>query len=277
MKISNIGLLRSVVLPVVKATAFDFSIHHQWTGDRLRLNSYRHKGYWYHGRTREEITMKAFSLLLKRGDTVVEAGGHIGYITLWFAKLVGAEGEVVVFEPGSNNLPYIRRNVSKKTNIALIEKGCGASETVLEFFEDDLSGQNNSFVKDFWILKDNVENAGGVKIKVESRKVEICRIDNVMENRGRRVDFVKIDTEGYELAVLEGCEKLFKQTCPPKFMVEVTENRMKILELFARLGYFIFNETGQRVGSDRTYSPNLFMLHPVHHKDAINVWSSANR
>ena len=77
---------RRILLPFLKLAAFDFSVAHHWTGDRFILNCFRHKGYWYHGRVREFSTMQAFGCLIAKGETVIEVGGHVGYLTLYFAK-----------------------------------------------------------------------------------------------------------------------------------------------------------------------------------------------
>src|SRR5262249_12209411 len=114
MKTWGIHRVRAVmrlVLPMMrKLDLGDITIRHHWTGDALRLHSCRHKGYWYHGKRREYATMEVFSELLKSRDFVVEIGAHIGYVSLYLAHLIGREGRLVVFEPGPNNLPYLRRN-----------------------------------------------------------------------------------------------------------------------------------------------------------------------
>ena len=33
------------------------------------------------------------------------------YISIFFSKLVGGSGSVIVFEPGTNNLAYIKKNI----------------------------------------------------------------------------------------------------------------------------------------------------------------------
>lgn len=48
--------------------------------------------------------MKTLAELARPGDTVVELGGHIGYLSVHLAKIVGDDGTVIVFEPGPNNL-----------------------------------------------------------------------------------------------------------------------------------------------------------------------------
>jgi FkbM family methyltransferase len=278
MKLYNASPLRAVVLPFLRATARDLTISHHWTKDRFFLNSYRHKGYWYHRRNRERSTMGALSKLIEPGDTVLEAGGHIGYVTLWFSKLVGPCGRVIVFEPGSNNLPYLRQNVRECSNVALIEEGCGAQTEIREFFEDDLTGQNNSFIKDFDTLGNNARNAGGHRLRVEPHKVRICRLDRFLAERSLTASLVKIDTEGYELSVLAGCEGLFQQTTPPKFMVEThAGNLAAVLELFLAKGYRVFDEAGLELLPDGSASDNLFMLHPEHHARSIAEWGATLR
>ena len=264
--------LRSFFLPLLKATSFDFSLKHHWTGDPVRLNSFRHKGYWFHGKNREQETMHAFESMISPGDTVAEVGGHIGYLSLWFAKLVGQNGAVFVFEPGSNNLPYIRKNLHDRKNVTLVEKGCGAEQTVLDFYEDDLTGQNNSFVKDFQGLKGNSRRAPGVSVTVESKPVELCRLDSFLKEFGREASFVKIDTEGYEHLVLQGCEGLLTQKRPPVFMVEVQADESEILRIFTEGGYQLYNVRREQIKSTGEMRDNLFMLHPVHHAQELKNW-----
>jgi FkbM family methyltransferase len=93
--------------------------------------------------------MLLFKKLINKGDTVIEVGGHIGYISLYFSNLVGKEGIIYVFEPGVNNLPYLKNNVKEKYNIVVIEKGVGSCNTRMPFYIENLSGQNNSFIKDY--------------------------------------------------------------------------------------------------------------------------------
>jgi FkbM family methyltransferase len=274
MKFHTAAPIRALFLPLLRATARDLTIDHHWTKDRFRLNTYRHKGYWFHRRNRERGTMRALSLLIEPGDTVIEAGGHIGYITLWFSRLVGLRGRVIVFEPGSNNLPYLRQNVRVRPNVCLIEEGCGAKAEIREFFEDDLTGQNNSFIRNFDALSNNARNAGGHPLKVESHKVKICRLDHFLAERALTASLVKIDTEGYEVSVLEGCEGLFNQMKPPKFMVEThAANRATVLSLFRTRGYQVFDENGAALPPDGPASDNLFMLHPEHHFRSIAAWT----
>ena len=102
------GLVRRAGLKILKAVGRDFSIDHHWVrGHQLRLHAYKHKGYWWHGKRREKPSMLAAQKLLRADDTVVEVGGHIGYLTSWFAHLAGPNGNVLVFEPSDENYEYL--------------------------------------------------------------------------------------------------------------------------------------------------------------------------
>lgn len=47
-KISKNEMLRSIVLPLIRQTNFDFYLPHVWVqGARLKINSFRHKGYCF--------------------------------------------------------------------------------------------------------------------------------------------------------------------------------------------------------------------------------------
>jgi FkbM family methyltransferase len=63
--------------------------------------------------------MALFARLVRPQDTVIDVGGHIGYLSQYFAQLVGRRGQVIVFEPGPNNLPYTRANLRAKPNVRL--------------------------------------------------------------------------------------------------------------------------------------------------------------
>jgi predicted O-methyltransferase YrrM len=133
MKLYDQKYLRSVALPLLKKFSFDAKMQHHWVPNtKFKLNTFKHKGYWYHGKSREHETMMIFRNLIKENNVVVEVGGHIGYISIFFSHLVGVNGRVIVFEPGTNNLPYITDNIKNKyikTNTQSFEKSLEGRET----------------------------------------------------------------------------------------------------------------------------------------------------
>jgi FkbM family methyltransferase len=261
----NLQLLRRFFLPLLKLFAFDFTLQHHWVPEqRFKLNSFKHKGYWYSGRRREEKSMLLFEILLQHGMTVAEVGGHIGYISLHFAKIVGSLGKVVVFEPGHNNLPYIRFNLKQVSNIKLEEFGVASIDGELTLVEESLSGQNNTFAKDFEGLETNRKKAY-VDVSVRQRTVPVLRLDSYFSST--KPDFIKVDVEGFEYEVLRGAERLLKEKT--MLMVEVQSHHREIYELLNTLDYAMFNENRERIRQPSGLQQNVFCLHLIEHKKLL--------
>lgn len=253
--------LRRIAMPLLKASAFDLSMAHPWVPkSRFRLNSFRHKGYWYHGRARELGTMRLFEELIRPQDTVVEVGGHIGFITMYLAKLVGVSGKVVVFEPGSNNLPYLRHNTRSLATVQIVEQAVSSEDGMAVLHEESLTGQNNSLVASFQGFAVNAAHAY-VDTDVCSREVPIVSLDTFFH--GVNVDFVKIDIEGHEYAALRGAEQLLHR-CHPKMMVEIQADQSAIYDMLSELGYRLFNDRMHEHRSPETLRGNVFCLHSSH-------------
>ena len=248
--------LRKFILYLLKTFAFNFSISNPWTDKRIFLHSFKHKGYWYHGKRREFETMILFENYIKSGMRVAEVGGHIGYITQYFSKLVGSKGQVTVFEPGSNNLPYLERNISDFNNINLVQCAISDTQGMLDFYEDDLTGQNNSLVKDFEGFSRNNNNALGTA-KINTNRVQATTIDKQFIDKG--IDFIKIDIEGAEWMALLGAKEVIKKY-RPVLMVEIQANEFEIFNFFLNLNYKMHLPEGDFVYSFKSLRGNVFCI-----------------
>lgn len=258
------SLVRKALLPVFsRINPGDIRIRNHHTGDRLRLHSFRHKGYWFHGRRRESATMELFKRLIQPGDRVVEVGGHIGYISQVFAGLVAEQGQVVVFEPGPNNLPYLRQNVGGMSNVTIEPMGVGAVIGSADFYIESLTGQNNSFVPDFDGLSTNAD-AAGIHPTVKRVLVEVTTLDAYFMGPGLTVNFVKVDVEGFELSVLEGSLGLLRGS-RPMLMVEIQANYAEIESLAREAGYDVFDENLEPIDWISPPRGNTFWFHRESH------------
>ena len=183
--------------------------------------------------------MRLFSELVVPGDAVIEVGGHIGYITLHFANLVGDTGSVTVFEPAPGNLRYLRRNIAHKPSIRLsveaVADYCGSGTLYIE----DLTGQNNSLLTDYSLRDRNIE-AAFVDTVQSSIEVKCTTIDAYLDKHTMDVPtLIKIDAEGTELAVLQGMRRTLDKH-NPLLMVEVSEHTETVLALLRSYNYKIF-------------------------------------
>lgn len=266
MGISSVKRLRRIFIPLLKKlNPGKISIKHHYTGNKFVLDAFVHKGYWYYGKKREVETMERFRDFITPGSTIVEVGGHIGYISVFFSYLAGDKGRVIVFEPGNNNLPYIKENVSKLKNVMLIEKAVSDSNGTAKFYTENLSGQNNSLKPGYG---KSVEKMSYVKKEETVIEVETITLDTYFANTNIKPDFIKIDIEGAEDMAINGMKGTMS-TAMPMLMIEITKNRQEVFALLKRSGYALFSPTSNTPIDEVEHYGNTFCLHTVRHKDLI--------
>lgn len=271
MKFYTNSLLRKLFLPILQKLNFgDIQIRHHYTQDKIKLHSFKHKGYWFHGKNREKETLELFKKIINEGDTIIEVGGHIGYLTIFFARLIKENGKVYVFEPGFNNLPYIKQNIKNISNISLIEKAVSNQNGSASFFVEDLTGQNNSLLKNYDSFNKNLENAHVVANHQEV-KVETITLDSFCRDNNLSPNLIKIDIEGAELLATEGMEDVLIQH-KPLIMIEITENKETIFNIFQKHDYILFNEYKSVINDPSEINFNTFCFHKLKHKSLISIF-----
>ncbi len=254
--LSSIPVVRPIVIQALRMFERNITVANSYSGHALRINTYRHKGYWYFNREREKDTMHFFSRLIRAGDTVIEVGGHIGFITQYFSKLVGEAGHVVVFEPGLNNIPYIEQNVGCLKNVVLERVACSSENGKATFYEDNVTGQNNSLLSDYR----GAELAAMWHYQALARtprQVDLVTLDTYTTDHSLAPDFLKIDVEGCELDVLLGARKILRHV--RSLMVEVTYHHEAVADILRDAGFDIFDESGKKL--DRiSFVGNVFAV-----------------
>jgi FkbM family methyltransferase len=134
---------------------------------------------------------------VKPGDIFVDAGANVGYYTIIGSRLVGDKGKVYAFEPDPKSFEMLRRNVRLNglTNVVLEQKALSNAKGVIKLF---IADQNKG---DHRIYQPEGESRRSVE-------VEAVRLDEYFEGRGRRIDVLKMDTQGAEGLILEGATGL---------------------------------------------------------------------
>jgi FkbM family methyltransferase len=137
--------------------------------------------------------------LLRPGMRVVDVGANIGYFLLLFEQLIGPAGSIVCLEPEPDNALQLERNIrgNALANVELLRLAAGDQDGLVS-----LSTGINGVVK--------LDGSGSIMVPIR-------RLDSLLE---RRVDFIKIDVEGFEHPVLRGAERLLREQ-QPTLIVEV--------------------------------------------------------
>lgn len=230
----NLSILRSILIPVLKKLNFEFRWKHDLTNKPFYLESYYHKGYWFYGQNREKDELYFFQKLIGKGDSVLEVGTHIGYLTQYFEFLVGDAGHILAVEPTPNSLYYLKKNVCPKTII--IEKAASNRRGKVDFFIEEFGGFTNSLVSEFTHTQNKLhQKYQHINLDINSIKVKTDTLDNICFQNNFLPDFIKIDVEGAEYDVLLGAKHILKDV--KAIMVEINSNEKDIFSLLNNLNF----------------------------------------
>ena len=167
----------------------------------------------------------ACSLLCPRDGVVADVGGNIGTTTLAFAASVPA-GHVHTFEPSKDMRVFLHRNIelSEAHNITVHPFGL-AEEPSRHRLKVAIAGNPGSaFIVDDQPLV--ADDGGSDAAMAEGEQaIEVRRFDEVLDPDSR-LDFVKIDVEGYELHVLRGAEAVLRRQ-RPSVLFEVNQSALE--------------------------------------------------
>lgn len=154
---------------------------------------------------------------LATGHTFVDVGANIGLYSVAAAQAVGPTGHVVAVEPTPRTAAVLRQNIQlngllESHDITVHECAVGAEtgSASLALHASD-SGHNSLFA--------DSDTTGAVV-------VDVVPLDDLVP-AGARVDIVKIDVEGAELAVLEGMRRIAEENPSVVVFAELADEHLR--------------------------------------------------
>ncbi len=168
-----------------------------FAGGRLHLDVGRTstERLFYLEGERAVIEWPLLTRLLTPGMRVVDVGANLGYYTLLFARAVGRTGHVEAFEP-------------EPRNFALLAQTLAASDVPQVVAHEMALGATAGTVRVGAEINGKISADGAHQVPVEP-------LDAVV---GGRVDFLKIDVDGYEGHVLLGAQAVLERDRPTLFL-----------------------------------------------------------
>jgi FkbM family methyltransferase len=159
-------------------------------------------------------------------DVVLDIGANIGFHTVTMAKAAN-RGKVYAFEPVDEMAERNSMNCALNglKNVTLIPCALGSEDKELEM-QVNTGGEGLQGTSTF--LEDNV-NVENNPERYEKRTMKVRRLDDVVRQAGidERIDFIKIDTEGFDTYVIEGgIETIRKHR--PVMIVEAHSKRLSL-------------------------------------------------
>ena len=137
---------------------------------------------------------RVFAKVVEPGMVVVDVGAFIGYYTVQAGLAVGPTGTVFSLEPDPCNFEALEANV--KVN------GTAGRTVLVQSAASDREGAV-PFYLDRW--DSSQSGVGGFREGARRIVVPSVQLDEVLQD-AEHVDVVKIDAEGFEMAVLAGME-----------------------------------------------------------------------
>lgn len=165
---------------------------------------------WVEESGRLDHDQNMLPLVLKHinpGDVVIDAGAFIGDHTIAYAKKVGPTGQVFAYEPNKDSFECLVHNMKNKNNVTCIPFGLG-------------SVQKTAGVV-------NVDGNIGMNHLIDGMDVWIGTIDLT---ELKKLNFIKIDVEGYELEILKGATETIKKF-KPKTLIEINQMALERMNL----------------------------------------------
>ena len=144
----------------------------------------------------EPNTVSMFALLSDKESCVLDVGANIGLTALAFSQICRC-GQIVAFEPVPRTFQYLRQNVSESgvQNVKIFNFALGSSEGSA-LMQGHPSNFACSFIADNYTIPADDHFAQRVPVK---------RLDDIFSDLSLdRVDFMKVDVEGFELEVFAG-------------------------------------------------------------------------
>lgn len=150
----------------------------------------------------------------KSVKTIVVVGAWRGNEVASF--LAHPNAIIYCFEPNETNFKHLKDRWGSNKRVICFQAACASFDGESSLNEASLTG-NDSLLP---IRKDS--KTGLTLVKVHS--IKTVKLDSVPELKGRHIDLLWADTQGYELEVLKGATELLKRTSC--LFLEVYKNNM---------------------------------------------------
>lgn len=172
--------------------------------------------------------------LISEGMVVVDVGANVGLNASFYSTLVGASGIVYAFEPDPTNYYNLTKRFSGASNIIPIQAAVSDSNEALKLYiSDDLNVDHCTY--------DSGEGRRSIPISS-------VRLDDYFP-QDLKIDFLKIDVQGYEFEVLKGVERRLSKENAPVILFEFSPHCLvragckpdALIKFLSQNGYHLFD------------------------------------
>jgi len=180
--------------------------------------------------------------IVDEGETCIDVGANIGYVTSLMAHRVGSSGKVIAFEPHPSIYQRLSSNV----------RGWHTEKNWMQIETSNLAISDHLGKAQLFIPADFDQNQGTASLMPASDAVDYSSnqqlavdtdtLDNLFGNL--TVELLKIDVEGHEISVLLGAKKLLRENRIRDILFEEHQPYPNpVSEFLQEKGYSIYRVT----------------------------------
>jgi FkbM family methyltransferase len=186
--------------------------------DHIQKGIYQNRNFY------EIETLEFLKLHYKRFEHVVDIGTNIGNHMLYYCSQLQAN-KVVCFEPNRFNREVLQKNIE-----------LNHLNNAVTVYPYAVGAENGKGIQTNFTLGNTGMNRVD-KVEKEELSDDAIDIRSLDDFELAKIDFIKIDVEGFETDVLLGAAQTIER-CKPVILIEVFENsREKVNKLMEQYGY----------------------------------------
>ncbi|MBP7809025.1 MAG: FkbM family methyltransferase [Bacteroidia bacterium] len=141
---------------------------------------------------------------IKQGDTVLDIGANIGFYATILSDIVGEKGKIHCFEPDTTNFNHLKKTTSSYKNIIINNKAVGPKTEKLKIYTSkELNVDHRTY-----------------KPEEYDQEIEIDAVSIDDYLKGEKVDFIKMDIQGFEMEAMKGMKETLKNNPKVKMISE---------------------------------------------------------
>lgn len=162
----------------------------------------------------ERREQRFFRQRVSPGMVVFDVGANIGFYTTLFADLVGSTGRVHSFEPDPLSFDVLRRRTARQSNVTANQAAVGDRSGIITLY---CNRSNRA---------DNRVHASLGEETAETVEVPLTSLDDYCAAI-HRIDAVKMDIQGAEVAALRGFRRTLARTLPRWLLIEFSPEHLR--------------------------------------------------
>lgn len=193
--------------------------------------------------------------LVRSGDTVFDIGANIGIYSVLLSRLCGPTGRVWSFEPVPDTYWRLRETLALNRCENVFPVQCAICEepgsVKMNLFDSEFA-EWNSRGTPLMLAPDGSEVSPRHAVEVRAENLDLfCDSERI-----ERINFLKVDVEGFELSVFRGGDRLLKEKRIDHICFEISKEPLKSAGLTSRevfealeihgYGIYTFDRTGKR-------------------------------